>query len=122
MTWRPHPDLEVGTPSVGDANTRPEETFTLSATVTNAGDGESAATKLRCYWSTEATITSSDAEEGTDAVGALAAVGTSDESIWLTAPSETGTYYYRACVESVAGESDTNNNCSSSVTITVNLP
>ena len=37
----------------------------------------------------------------------------------LSAPSTPGTYYYGACVDAVAEESDTTNNCSSSVTITV---
>ena len=37
----------------------------------------------------------------------------------MTAPSTVGTYYYGACVGSVTGESDTTNNCSSSVTVTV---
>ena len=121
-TPQQHPDLELGTPSVDDATPSTLSPFTLSVTVTNAGDGESEATMLRYYRSTDSTITSSDSEEDTDAVGALAAAGTSDHSIWLTAPSEVGTYYYGACVDSVAGESDTANNCSSSVTVTVPEP
>ena len=56
---------------------------------------------------------------GTDAVGGLTASATSSESIGLTAPSTAGTYYYGACVEAAAGESDTTNNCSTSVEVTV---
>ena len=56
---------------------------------------------------------------GTDAVSSLSAGGTSAESISLNAPSDAGTYYYGACVESVSGESNTGNNCSSGVSITV---
>ena len=113
------PDLEVGTPSVDDSSPYTGASLTLSATVTNAGDGESAATTLRYYRSTDATITTSDTEVDTDAVGTLAAEGTSDQSIDLTAPSTAGTYYYGACVDSVTGESDTTDNCSASVTVTV---
>ena len=113
------PDLEVGTPSVDDTNPFTGASLTLSATVTNAGDGESTATTLRYYRSMDSTITSSDTELGTDAVGALAAAGTSDQSIYLTAPSTAGTYYYGACVDSVTGESDTTDNCSAAVTVTV---
>ena len=40
----------------------------------------------------------------------------------LTAPSTPGTHYYGACVDAVTGESDTTNNCSSSVQITVTAP
>ena len=114
-----YPDLEVGTPTVDDTSPQTGATFTLSATVSNAGDGESAATTLRYYRSTDATITTSDAQVGTDSVGALAASGTSAESISLTAPATAGAYHYGACVDGVTGESDTTNNCSSSVAVTV---
>ena len=90
-------------------------TFTLSATVSNAGAETSAATTLRYYWSTDATITTSDTQVGTDSVGALAVGAGSDQSIDLTAPSETGTYYYGACVDAVTDEATTNNNCSVAV-------
>ena len=113
------PDLELGTPSVSDSNPAAGATFTLSATVTNAGDGESEATTIRYYLSTDATISGSDTEVGTDAVGALAAAGTSDQSISLTAPSTAGAYYYGACVDAVTGESDTTDNCSASVKVAV---
>ncbi len=113
------PDLEVGAPSVDDANPSSGATFTLSATVTNAGDGESAATTLRYYRSTNSTISSADTEVGTDDVEALAAAATSDQSIELTAPSTAGTYYYGACVDAVADESDTTDNCSTAVTVPV---
>ena len=119
------PDLTVGSPTV--SNTSPTEggSFTLSATVSNAGDGASAATTLRYYQSTDATISSADTEVGTDAVGELAAGGSSPGGSpggnWqlLYAPSPAGTYYYGACVDAVTGESDTTNNCSASVTVEV---
>ena len=56
---------------------------------------------------------------GTDSVGTLSASGTSRESIGQRAPSTPGTYYYGACVDEVSGESDTGNNCSSGVRVTV---
>ena len=116
------PDLEVGTPSVDDASPFAGLRFTLSVTVTNAGDGASEATRLRYYRSTDSTITSSDTEQGSESVGALAAAGTSDHDGGMTVPSEAGTYYYGACVDSVTNESDTTDNCSSSVTLTVSEP
>ena len=90
--------------------------------MTNDGDEASAATTLRYYRSTGAVITTSDTEVGTDEVGALAASGTSDESVSLTATLPARTYYYGACVDAVTGESDTTNNCSSSVQVTVTAP
>ena len=113
------PDLVVASPSVSDSSPDTGASFTLSATVRNQGNTSSAATTLRYYRSTDATITTSDTEVGTDAVGSLAASGTSDESIGLTAPASVGTYYYGACVDDVTGESDSGNNCSSAVTVTV---
>ena len=98
------------------------ESFTLSATVRNDGDGDAAATTLRYYRSSDATITTSDTEVGTDAVAGLAAAASSAESIELTAPSDAGAYYYGACVDEVAEESDATNNCSASVKVDVEEP
>ena len=116
------PDLEVGTPTVSDTSPETGASFTLSATVSNAGDGESAATTLRYYRSTDVTITRSDTAVGTDAVGALAASGTSAQSISLTVPATAGAYYYGACVDTVTDESDTADNCSDSVKVDVEAP
>ena len=113
------PDLVVAAPSVTESTPDAGAAFTLSAEVRNDGDESAAATTLRYYRSTDATITTSDSEVGTDAVAQLAASGTSSESVSLTAPATPGTYYYGACVDAVADESDTTNNCSSSVQVTV---
>ena len=113
------PDLVVQSPSVSDNNVASGATFTLGATVRNQGNGSSAATTLHYYRSDDATVSTSDTQVGTDAVRGLAAGGASADSINLTAPSEAGTYYYGACVDAVTGESDTGNNCSAAVSITV---
>ena len=115
----PAPDLVVGSPSVSNSSPETGGSFTLSATVSNDGDGGSAATTLRYYRSADATISGTDTQVGTDAVGALAASATSAESIDLTAPSQEGTYYFGACVDSVDGESTTDNNCSDGVEVEV---
>ena len=59
---------------------------------------------------------------GTAAVGGLAAGALSIESINLPAPAAAGTYYYGACVDAVTDESDTTNNCSAAVQVTVPEP
>ena len=117
-----HPDLMVGSPSVSDNGPAAGASFTLSATVRNDGYESAAATTLRYYRSTDATITTSDSEVGTDAIAGLAPAGTSSQSVDLTAPDTAGTYYYGACVDTVTDESHTNNNCSSSVIVTVREP
>ena len=113
------PDLSVDTPTVDDSTLETGDSFTLSATVRNGGDASSASTTLRYYRSADSTITTSDTAVGTDSVSGLSAGGSGDESIDLTAPDTPGTYYYGACVDSVSGESDTSNNCSSAVAVTV---
>ncbi len=113
------PDLVVQAASVSDSSLTPGQSFTLSATVRNQGTGASAATTLRYYRSDDPTISTGDTQVGTDPVGTLAVSRTSAESIRLTAPSSDGTYYYGACVATVDGESDTRNNCSSAVQVTV---
>ena len=119
------PNLEVGTPTVDDTSLETSASFTLTVTVSNTGDRRSAATTLRWYRSTDATITATDTAEGTDSVRGLgtdSASRTSRESIALTAPSTAGTYYYGACVDAVTDESDTTDNCSASVQVDVEEP
>ena len=111
-------DLVVESVSVSDGTLAPGQSFTLRATVRNQGTAGADATTLRWYRSSNRTISRQDTDVGTDAVEALAAAGTSAESISLTAPSGEGTYYYGACVVRVSGES-VGNNCSPGVRVTV---
>ena len=115
------PDLEMGTVVVSDENLSSGSHFTLLTSVTNEGDGDSEATTIRFYRSTDSTITNSDTQQSSSPVIPLAAQGqkVTAISVSLTAPSEEDTYYYGACVDSVTGETDTADNCSASVTVTV---
>ena len=117
-----NPDLVVESPLVSDNSPTAGGNFTLSATVRNDGDGASGVTTLRYYRSTGGTITTSDTAVGKDAVTGLSASGSVSESVDLTAPSGSGTYYYGACVDAVTAESNTTNNCSASVQVTVSEP
>ena len=116
------PDLIVQTPSVSDSTLTPGQSFTISATVKNQGTGTSSSTTLRYYRSTNSTISGSNTPIGTDSVSYLSAGSTSPESISVSAPTTPGTYWVGACVNSVSGESSTNNNCSTGVQITVSAP
>ena len=113
------PDLVVDTPSVDDANPDAGDRIVVRATVRNRGDANSAATVLRWYRSGNSTISDNDTGVGTDSVSSLAPSSTSPESITVTVPSEAGTYYYGGCVDSVAGESSTINNCSDGARVDV---
>ena len=113
------PDLLVDTPATDTSPPAAGSSFTLSTTVRNQGNGSSPATMLRYYQSADSTISSSDAAVGGNSVSGLAAAGSSAQSVSLTAPDRPGRYYYGACVDVVTGETDTTNNCSAAVTITV---
>ena len=113
------PDLVVDSPSASDNDLQTGASFTVSTTVRNEGAESAPATTLRYYRSADSTIGTGDSEVGIDKVDRLLGSETSAESIRLTAPSTAGTYYYGACVEAVAGETDADNNCSSGVRVTV---
>ena len=117
----PRPDLVVTAASASEAELSPGEAFELRATVGNRG-GDASATTLRYHRSADASITAGDAEVGTDAVAALAAGATSAESLTVNAPTAPGTYYYGACADAVPDESDTTNNCSAGLPVTVSEP
>ena len=116
-----NPDLRVTSVEVSDSGPEAGATFTLSAVVDNEGAGKSEPATLRYYRSADATITMSDTEVGTTMVAELAAAGSSRRSVDLTAPASFGTYYYGACVDAVADESDPMKNCSASVQVTVQV-
>ena len=118
----PVPDLVVNKPAVSDSTPTAGARFTLNATVRNQGNGRSDSTTLRYYRSTDSTITTGDTEVGTDYVSRLDASESGDESVGLTAQSAAGTYYFGACVDAVSDETNTTNNCSSAVTVTVGAP
>ena len=108
----PAPDLVVIGIDAGD-NIVTGGSFRVGVTVTNQGDAQSAATTLRWKQLVDGTTT----EIGTVAQRALTRPQGSFKTIRLTATPGTSSYW--ACVDSVAGESDTTTNCSSSVTVTL---
>ena len=114
-----NPDLVVDSPSVSQNEVDAGGRFTLRTTVRNRGDGPAPRATLRYYRSADSTISTGDAEVETDRVRYLDPSETGDESERLTAPDDAGTYYYGACVDSVTDESNTANNCSSGVRVTV---
>ena len=118
----PPPDLVPDLPAVSESNPIEGQAITLEVTVRNQGAGPSDPTTLRYYRSIDSTVTSEDTEVGSDHVAGLEMAGISGESILTDAPSAPGTYYYGACVDPVSGESDTTNNCSVAVAVTVLPP
>ena len=115
----PAPDLVVDAPTVSEHAPAAGARFRLNATVRNQGTGRSESTTLRYYQSPDASISAADTELESDYVSRLSASRSGAEWAYLTAPAAAETYYYGACVEPVANELDTTNNCSAAVAVTV---
>ena len=91
----------------------------MGVSVWNDGDGPSEATTLRIYRSVDTTVDASDTQVDTAPVAELAASENASTTIRVRSPLSPGNYYYGACVDAVAGESDTTNNCGGSVAVPV---
>ena len=114
------PDLTVDAPTVDDSSLDVGDSFTLSITVRNQGNASSDSARLSYQQSlTDSTFGSGHRIVAVTSMAGLAVSGSSSESADLTAPPSSGTYYYRVCVFDVSDESDTTNNCSSAVAVTV---
>ena len=111
------PDLRIGSTEVFDCCPGPTLLYVnhlmgMRVEVQNAGGGFSSGTTLRLYVSTSQAVPATDRTEAlTVAVPQLVGSGKLNARGSLNAPGTGGTYYYRACVDAVADESDTTNNC-----------
>ena len=114
----PGADLAVEL-SVDDSSPDAGEDIYLSATVQNLGSVPTSGITLGYYLSTDATISTSDIRVSDDEVSSLDPFESSDERTYVKAPSIPGTYYYGACVPVLLGESDSTNNCSRAVPVTI---
>jgi hypothetical protein len=113
-----NPDLVVENMSVSNTNPTAGQNFTASAVVRNQGSATSDSTTLRYYQSSNSTISTGDTQLSTDGVSSLTPGATSSESDSVSIPTA-GTYWIGACVDPVPDESNTSNNCSSGVQVTV---
>ena len=116
------PDLVVEAVQAVPSTVEPGSEFRLYATLRNSGTGESAATTVRYYRSTDDVISTADTQLGRANRNPLAPNATLRRYLLVTAPTTPGTYYYGVCVDSVTDESDTANNCSQAVSVTVTAP
>ena len=119
---RSSPDLVVEAVRATPATVAPGEKFRLYATLKNQGTAASAATKVRYYRSTDRVITPRDTQLSSANRDPLVPNATLRRYLTVTAQTTPGTYYYGVCVDSVTGESDTDNNCAAAVRVTVTAP
>ncbi len=114
------PDLEVPTVTPTSVTGTPGGSVMATFTVRNRGNATAAATTARIYESSNSTISTSDTEIGDDPFRSLAAGQSRDLSYTVTLSSQaSGTFYFGLCLDAVSGESDTQNNCSPGVRVTV---
>ena len=107
------------TPGFDKDKVAPGEAFWLHAVLTNQGNADAGKITVRYYLSTDDTISTTDTPLKTATLEATLAGKSHGPSVPLTAPDTPGTYYYGVCIDPVEGESDTTNNCSEAITLTV---
>ena len=112
-------DFVVESVRASKTTVKPGENFQISAVIRNQGEIAATATPIRYYLSTDEDITTADTEMHTATLPRVAADATRQQARQFTAPDTPGTYYYGVCVDAVEGESDTANNCSDAVAVTV---
>ena len=113
------PDMGVETVRVNRTTLHPGDIFRLDTIIRNHGKAASTPATLSYYVSSDDTISTEDTEIQTETLPRIAAGGTLERSVHLTAPDTPGTYYYGVCVNTVAAEADTTHNCSDATAITV---
>ncbi len=113
------PDLSIRRPTVTDTNPAPGDMILFSAIVSNSGSSIEFDTRMRVYHSNDPTISTSDVEVATERVPANIGDSALEIGVRLQVPTTPGTYYYGACVDAAPNESDTTNNCSDGVAVSV---
>ena len=113
------PDLVVDLIRVGKTEMKPGAVFRMDAVIRNQGTAPSGNTKVRFYRSTDEIITPADTPVRTADLPFVAVNATRNKWGQLTAPQTVGVYYYGVCIEGVANESQTGNNCSPAIKVTV---
>ena len=93
----------------------------VTFTILNGGGGPADSTTATILVSNDSTITTDDSQIGNRAVPGLAASDSTALGFGLNASADAsaGILYVGMCVEPVSGETDTDNNCSSAVTVTI---
>ena len=121
MTVTGSPDLVVSV-SPARVAVAPGGEFQVRVTVRNRGDVAAPATRVRTFASADSVVTTSDEELGDPSdVPALGPGESAQITYVLTVGSSVppGTYWLGECVDPVEGESDTDNNCSAAIKMTV---
>lgn len=115
---RAGPDLAI-TPVLTDRSWDRGQDVTLIAAVTNQGRIDSGAATATYYRSTDPVIGTDDTAVGSFEVDPLSANGNDSHALATKAPEKNGRFYYGLCIDVVEGETDTTNNCSLGLDVSV---
>ena len=122
VTVTGRPDLVAGV-SPDSVAVAPGGSFEYAVAVRNQGNGPASATKSRTFASSDSVITTSDEEvgEASDVPGLGAGESASRVATFTASASASpGTVLWVGeCVDAVEDESDTENNCSAAIKVTV---
>ena len=111
-------DLTI-TPVLTDRSWDAGQDVTIVAAVTNQGRIDSGAATATYYRSTDPVIGTDDTALDSFEVDTLSAKETVTHALATTAPDEHGRFYYGLCIDEVDGETDTTNNCSVGLAVSV---
>lgn len=116
------PDLVSNIPVDGILSVRPGEPVSVLSDFANMGDAESDSSTMRWMLSSDSTISTSDTQLALKTVAPLASGGIGQETVDITAPATPGRYWIGTCVDAIAGEAATSNNCSNAMSLSVSEP
>jgi hypothetical protein len=106
------PDLEVSRIRLSDATLSSGQSFTITATIENEGQGGSPSFDVMYLISSDNVITENDGLLDMRTGQPLGAGASRTVSAEVGAPGSSGTYYVGVCAEELYGEPDYRNNCS----------
>jgi hypothetical protein len=112
-------DLMIQSVSTNKPSIERGERVLLQVRIKNQGKSESPDSVAHWYLSADSTIDAEDTELGTKAVAALAPGATKFLRKSLQINQKDGVYYLGVCMDAVADETDTTNQCSKGVKLTV---
>ncbi len=115
------PDLVVDSFMINPTNILSIGSVSLNATVLNQGSASSDATSIKYYLSVDNIITTSDRLLSSTPIIGLNTAEEVSNVVNVTIPVLSGVFYLGVCVDSVSSELATQNNCSTSFVIRVNL-
>ncbi len=108
----PEPDLVASAVSLSTSEVNVTDNINMAATVYNDGGSTSDASTVHFMLSSDEEISLDDAVIASQSLAAIPAGSSLDATVSVDVPGQAGNYWLGICVDTVAGETLTSNNCS----------